>query len=107
MKDLKSLGIEDVFDSSKADLSNLSEGAAINKAVHKANIEFSNDGIKASAATALGGYGAANGPAFEHLFKVPVKDIDVTFNKPYMYLIRDKATGEVWFAGTVYEGITK
>ena len=55
----------------------------------------------------MGGYGAANGPAFEHLFKVPVKDIDVTFNKPYMYLIRDKATGEVWFAGTVYEGITK
>ncbi len=107
MKDLMKMGITDVFDSSKADLSNLSEGAAINKAVHKANIEFSNDGIKASAATALGGYGAANGPAFEHLFKVPVKDIDVTFNKPYMYLIRDKATGEVWFAGTVYEGITK
>lgn len=106
-KDLMEIGITDVFDGSKADLSNLSEGAAINKAVHKANIEFSNDGIKAAASTAMGGYGAATGPAYEHLFKVPVKDIDVTFNKPYMYLIRDKATGEVWFAGTVYEGITK
>ncbi|MBQ6405094.1 MAG: hypothetical protein IJJ63_03455 [Bacilli bacterium] len=106
-KDLMEIGITDVFDGSKADLSNLSEGAAINKAVHKANIEFSNDGIKAAASTAMGGYGATTGPAYEHLFKVPVKDIDVTFNKPYMYLIRDKATGEIWFAGTVYEGITK
>ena len=106
MKDLKEMGITDVF-SDKADLSNLSEGAAINKAIHKANIEFSNDGIKASAATAMGGYGSATGPYYEHLFKVPVKEIDVTFDKPFMYLIRDKQSGEVWFVGTVYEGITK
>lgn len=108
-EDLKSLGIKDVFDANKADLSNItsSKGAFIDKAIHKADIEFSNDGIKAAAATAEAGYGAATGPAFEHLFKVPVKDIDISFNKPYMYLIRDKATGEVWFAGTVYEGITK
>lgn len=108
-EDLKSLGIKDVFDANKADLSSMtgSKGTFIDKAIHKADIEFSNDGIKAAAATAEAGYGAANGPAFEHLFKVPVKDIDVTFNKPYMYLIRDKATGEIWFAGTVYEGITK
>ena len=107
MKDLKEMGITDVFDSDKADLSNLSEGAAINKAIHKANIEFSNDGIKASAATAMGGFGSSTGPYYEHLFKVPVKEIDVTFNKPYMYFIRDKQSGEVWFVGTVYEGITK
>ena len=108
-EDLKSLGIKDVFDTNKADLSNItsSKGAFIDKAIHKADIEFSNDGIKAAAATAMSGYGATTGPAFEHLFKVPVKDIDISFNKPYMYLIRDKATGEVWFAGTVYEGITK
>ena len=29
--------------------------------------------------------------------------IDLDFDKPYMYIIRDKSTGEVWFAGTVYE----
>lgn len=107
MEDLKELGVKDVFDAEKADLSNLSQGSYINKAVHKANIEFSNDGIKASAATAMGGFGAANGPYFEHLFKVPVKDIDMNFNKPYMYIIRDKASGEVWFTGTVYEPIQK
>ena len=55
----------------------------------------------------MGGAGAATGPHFEHLFKVPVKDIDLTFDKPYMYIIRDKATGEVWFTGTVYSPITQ
>ena len=27
--------------------------------------------------------------------------------KPYLYLIRDKASGEVWFTGTVYNPTTK
>ena len=107
MEDLKKLGIKDVFEEN-ADLSNMVEGKEfIDTAIHKANIEFSNDGIKAAAATALGGAGATTGPAFEYLFKVPVKEIDVTFDKPYMYIIRDKASGEVWFAGTVYEPIKK
>ena len=70
--------------------------------IHKANIEFSNDGIKASAATALGGAGAT-GCGFDHLYEVPVEEIDLTFDKPYMFIIRDKETGEVWFTGTVYE----
>ena len=100
--DLKKIGITSVFDKNKADLSNMTkDNAFIDKTVHKANIEFSNEGIKASNATAVGGMGAARG-GFEHLFKVPVEEIDMTFNKPYMYLIRDKETGEVWFTGTVY-----
>ena len=84
-----------------------SKGISIDKAIHQATIELSNDGIKASAATAFGGYGAAHGPYFEHLFKVPVKEIDMTFDKPFMYIIRDKDSGEVWFTGTVYEPIYK
>ena len=110
MEDLQKLGIKDVFDINKADLTKMlddGEKQYIGDVKHKANIEFSNDGIKAAAATAEGGAGATGGPYFEHLFKVPVKDIDVTFDKPYMYLIRDKATGEVWFTGTVYEPIVK
>lgn len=109
LEDLKKLGVEDVFDKEKADLSNMcKEGDNyIGEAIHKANIEFSNDGIKASAVTAAGGYGSATGPYFEHLFKVPVKEIDITFDKPYMYIIRDKNSGEVWFTGTVYEPIQK
>ena len=107
--DLNKLGVKDVFDKDKADLSNMVEEKEtfINKAVHKANIEFGNDGIRASAVTAMGGGGATSGPFFEHLFKIPVKYIDVTFDKPYMYIIRDKESGEVWFTGTVYEPIRK
>lgn len=102
IKDLKSLGIDDVFNQETADLSNLSKqaGVYIGDVKHKANIEFTQDGIKASAATVLGGLGAAR--PFDYLYDVPVEEIDMTFDKPYMFIIRDKQTGEVWFAGNVY-----
>ena len=104
VEDLNKLGIVDVFDSTKADLSNLSsiKGSSIVDASHKANIEFSNDGIKASALTEGGGLGDLT-CGYDHLYEVPVKKIDLTFDKPYLYLIRDKNSGEVWFVGTVYE----
>ena len=102
MNDLKKLGITSVFDNT-ADLSNITEdNAYITDARHKANIEFSNDGIKAAAATALGGAGNTSG-GFDYPFDVPIEQIDLTFDKPYLFIIRDKDTGEVWFTGTVYE----
>ena len=108
VKDLKSLGVENIFDINKSDLSGIVEEEKhfIDPAIHKANIEFSNDGIKAAAATAFGGMGSSSG-GFNYLFEVPVEEIDLTFDKPYMYIIRDKATGEVWFAGTVYNPVEK
>lgn len=103
VKDLNTLGITDVFDSKKANLSNLTtDSAYIGDATHKATIDFSNDGIKAGAFTAGGGAGAG-GCGYDYLFNVPVLKIDLTFDKPYMFIIRDKDTNEVWFAGTVYE----
>ena len=107
MDDLKTLGIKNVFDINKSDLSNMisKEKQYINKAIHKADIEFSNEGIKAAAATAMGGAGASK--CWDYEFDVPVEEIDLTFDKPYMYIIRDKATGEVWFTGTVYNPITQ
>ena len=103
MEDLKEQNITDVFESGKADLSNMVDDktAFIGTAVHKANIEFTEDGIKAAAATMAGGLGA--GDPFEYFYEVPVKKIDVTFDNPYMFIIRDKDTGDVWFTGTVYE----
>lgn len=101
-EDLNKLGITNVFDLEKADLSKLSTEKSIIKTSHKADIEFSNEGIKASAATSATGYGGAD-CNFEYLYKVPVKNIDLTFDKPYIYLIRDKKTNEVWFVGKVYE----
>lgn len=104
MDDLKAIGIKDVFDSNKADLSGISgeKGLFIDEAAHKATIEFSNDGIKAGAATSLGGKGNAE-CKFDYKYEVPVKEIELNFDNPYLFLIRDKDTQEVWFIGTVYE----
>ena len=103
MENLKSLGITDAFDSTKANLSKLVKGSAfISVAKHSANIEFTQDGIKASAATALGGLGNAGSCTYTE-GNLPIKKIDINFDSPYMYIIRDKKTGEVWFAGSVYE----
>ena len=102
---LKELGIINVFDSSKADLSNISDGeVVIDSALHKANIEFSNDGIKAAAAYSIAGFGDTD-CGFDYFFDVPIEEIDLTFDRPFLFLIRDKNTGEVWFTGTVYEPI--
>lgn len=99
--DLKNIGITDVFDTN-ADLSNLTDSKElINSAIHKATIEFSNEGIKASAATSIGGLGAIS-CSFEHLYEVPVKEIDLTFDKPFIFFIRNSETGEIWFTGAVY-----
>ncbi len=107
-KDLESLGVKDVFNIDKANLSNLTSAQAeyIGAVKHKASIEFSNEGIKAAAATTVGGKGDMSCD-FDYLYKVPVKKIDLTFDKPFMFIIRDKNSGEVWFAGSVYEGITQ
>ena len=103
-EDLMNLGVTDVFNPDAADLSKLTSVAHsyIQDAFHKADIDFSNDGIKAAAATVVsGGLGAGN-PHFVYKWDVPVEKIDITFNKPFFFIIRDKSTGEIWFAGTVY-----
>ena len=104
INDLAQIGITDVFDQTKADISDIvsMDGAYIGDAVHKANIEFTQDGIKASATTVFAGKGAGD-PEFDYVFDVPIEEIDLTFDKPYMFIIRDKETGDVWFSGTVYE----
>lgn len=103
MDDLKTLGVRDVFTLGKANLSKIVNDSSvfIGDASHKANIEFSNEGIKAAAATEIGGAGEGS-CGFEHLYDVPVVEINLTFNNPYLYIIRDKDSGEVWFTGTVY-----
>jgi len=97
-KDLMDLGINDVFSSEKADLSNMTNanlGLYISDALHKATIDFSEDGIKAAAVTAF----IASDSAFVEEQEPEV----ITFDKPFMYIIDDKNTSEVWFVGSVYE----
>ena len=35
----------------------------------------------------------------------PTHPIEVNIDKPFMFIIRDKETGEVWFTGAVYEPV--
>lgn len=104
---LNNLGVTDVFDSERADLSSMIEGqsAYIDQAFHSANIAFSHEGIKAAATTFYGGAAAAGDPfiPFSYHFDVPVEEIDLSFNRPYLFFILDKDSGEIWFSGAVYE----
>lgn len=103
-KTLKALGVTDIFDKDKANLKGISsEKLYVTDAKHKANIFFCNRGIKAAAATAE--YGGMGGGGF--VFPVPTEVIDITFDKPFLFLIRDKKTGESWFLGTVYQPANK
>lgn len=96
--DLKAQGITDAFDAYNADFTNMTSnpiGLFVSKAIHKADIDFSEDGIKAAAITAF--IMADKAVAIEN----PVPSIEI--NKPFMYIIRDSNNGEIWFVGQVYE----
>lgn len=96
--DLITLGITDAFDSELADFSNMASKSPlwVGDALHKANIDFTEKGVKAAAVTVIymeTGMALAN----------EKKPIEIRIDKPFMYLIRDKKTSEIWFVGTVYE----
>ncbi len=113
MKDFKNnleeLGVTDVFDIEAANLANMIDlsktdnNAYIMDASHKADIDFSNNGIKAAAVTIIDGGMGSTGGGFDYKWEVPVEEIDLTFDKPFLFVIRDKASGEVWFTGAVYD----
>ncbi len=108
---LESLGVTNIFNTKTADLSGMIKNVDltsetrpyINVGIHKADIDFTNDGIKAAAVTAFGGKGAGCIEEFDYLWEVPVEEIDMTFDQPFFFLIHDKATEEAWFIGSVYE----
>ena len=95
-KDLIKLGITNAFDRSLADFSNISNtGLYVSDALHKANIDFTEKGVKAAAVTVI--YITAGIVLEED------KPIEINIDRPFLYIIRDKNTGEIWFIGTVYE----
>lgn len=96
-EDLKKLGITDAFDSNLADFSNMSKSHLwVGGALHKANTDFTEKGIKAAAVTVI--Y-MTDGMVLED----KNKPIEIKIDKPFMYLIIDKKKNEIWFVGTVYE----
>ena len=97
---LKKMGINDVFSPELANLSKISDtsGIYVGDAIHKAKIDLNEEGTKAAAVTYFDiMYKSA--PLFEQNYE----EIDLRFNKPFVYMIRERNTGEILFFGTVFE----
>ncbi len=96
-QDLMDLGMTDAFDENLADFSNMANTElCVGDALHKADIDFSEEGIRAAAVTAL---------TMDTTAMLPDNDQpeEIKIDKPFLYFIRDKQTNEIWFVGTVYE----
>jgi len=102
-EDLMKLGIKDAFDKEKADLSKIADSDEliqkpyVSDALHKADIEFTEKGVKAAAVTVIS-VGGLTSPMPEEKYPVEVR-----INKPFMFVIKEKNTKDIWFTGTVYE----
>lgn len=91
---LQRLGIKQAFDPA-ADFSAMTkdERLRIAKVIHQANITVDERGTEAAAATAVIGE-TTSAPA-------PSDPIELTFDRPFTFWIRDLTTGAVVFAGRV------
>ena len=99
-QDLQKLGITQAFDDEHANFSAMAEDPLyVSDAIHKANIDFSEDGIKAAAITVFAMYDAAMAIGDERIPEPIIIDI----NHPFLFLIRDRDNSTVWFTGAVYE----
>lgn len=95
-KTLVGMGMADAFDSTSADFSGLSDSATdpiyLGMVKHKAFVEVNETGTEAAAITAVGGFlgGAPAIPEFIPEFRA---------DRPFLYIIRDVASGSVLFLG--------
>ena len=95
--DLKKLGMIDAFDPNNASFKNISnEQISVSKAIHKSHIEVSEEGTKAAAVTM---FLITDGMALADEKEI----INIKFDKPFIYLIKEKKSDNIWFFGTVYE----
>lgn len=99
-EDLQKMGIKRAF-LDTADFTNISDtGLHVDDVLHKANIKCSEKGVKAAAATVI--IMKDNAMAYTPEEK---EIVHLNFNKPFMFIIRDTNTKEVWFVGTIYDPI--
>ncbi len=92
---LAGLGMRDAFSRGAADFSGM-DGTReffIGEVIHKAFVSVDEAGTEAAAATAVIMVGAAPG--------TPVPPIEVTVDRPFVFLIRDIKTGAILFVGRV------
>ena len=101
MEDLKKLGIKDAFDKDIANFKPMLNDNSllelyVGEAVHKAHIDLSEYGTKAAAVTYFGMYKNTAMP-------METEKINIVFDRPFLFIIKEKNKDNVWFFGTVYE----
>ena len=75
----------------------IKENVYVGEAVHKTKIELNEMGTKAAAVTYFGMFKATA------MLEKDYEEINIKFNKPFVYMIRESNTGELLFFGTVFE----
>ena len=96
-KTLIDMGIESVF--GPADLSGMVDNHPdlfVDEAVHKTNVEVDEKGTKAAAVTYFGTKDNAVAPSES-------KHVEIKFDKPFIFIIKDTKSNELLFFGVVYE----
>lgn len=90
---LQTLGIRAVFEPGRADLSGMNgqRELFVTGVYHKAFVKVDEEGTEAAAATGVG-VGATSAPA-----------LSVSVDRPFIFLIRDRESGAVLFAGRVLD----
>lgn len=91
---LKALGMTDAFDGARADFSGMSDLGPlyISDVIHKSYIQVDEAGTEAAAATAVVmDFGSAGEP------------VEMSLDRPFLYLIRDVETGSVLFLGRLMD----
>ena len=91
------MGIRSVF--GKADLSNMIDNHPdlfVNEAVHKTYVEVDEKGTKAAAVTYFGTKDNAMAPSEKEY-------VEIKFDKPFVFIIKDTKSNELLFFGVVYE----
>ena len=99
---LKKLGIIQAFDPNNANFSNIMDKNSVidnlyvGEAIHKTHIDLNEKGTKAAAITYFG--------MFKNTSIIMEKEnIEIEFNRPFIYIIKDSKTNEMLFFGVVYE----
>jgi serpin B len=94
-KTLQTMGMTDAFSDAKADFSGMdgTRDLLITDVFHKAFVAVDEEGTEAAAATAV----------VVGLESMPVMDVELTLDRPFVYLIRDTETGAVLFLGRVVD----
>lgn len=92
-KTLAGMGMPDAFDPGQADFSGMDGGRNlyITRVLHKAYVSVDEKGTEAAAATAV----------IVGLTAMPSSPVELTVDRPFIFVIQDKPTGTILFMGRI------